>query len=112
MSPATIQNLAPQVKWGNSPLLVSVPHAGTGLTPGMLPELTEAASSLPDTDWFVDQLIEFAGDLSASLLVARASRWVCDLNRPCDDQPLYALTLKPLECISNIVQKGGVQHVF
>lgn len=74
---------------GDSPLLVSIPHDGHSLTPGMEKRLTTAARSLPDTDWHVRRLYEFASELGASRLVATYSRYVVDLNRPPSDVALY-----------------------
>jgi len=50
---------------------------------------SKAASSLPDTDWFVDKLYGWVVDLGASLMTATHSRYVIDLNRPPDDSALY-----------------------
>ncbi len=74
---------------GKTPLLVSVPHAGTRLPRGFARRLTPPAVGLPDTDWFVDRLYAGATRLGAGLLVAAYSRYVVDLNRPPDDSPLY-----------------------
>ncbi len=74
---------------GNTPLLVSVPHCGTHVPDHIARRLTPAARPLPDTDWHVDRLYDFAGELGASVLTATHSRYVIDLNRPPDDQPLY-----------------------
>jgi N-formylglutamate deformylase len=74
---------------GRTPLLISIPHAGTYLPPELEPRLTERALALPDTDWHVPLLYDFAAGLGASLLVATHSRYVIDLNRPPDNQPLY-----------------------
>ncbi|MDF2784847.1 MAG: N-formylglutamate amidohydrolase [Pantoea eucrina] len=74
---------------GRLPLLISIPHAGTQLTPEVAAGLSDAARSLPDTDWHLPQLYDFAHDLGASVLTGRYSRFVIDLNRPPDDQPLY-----------------------
>ncbi|AKC85876.1 N-formylglutamate deformylase [Pseudoxanthomonas suwonensis] len=74
---------------GTAPLLVSLPHDGTGLPDDMAPRLTDAARSLPDTDWHVSRLYDFARELGASILVPRWSRYVVDLNRPPDDISLY-----------------------
>jgi N-formylglutamate deformylase len=52
--------------------------------------LTLAAQGLPDTDWFVDRLYAFAREMGASMIVANYSRYVVDLNRSPDSQPLYA----------------------
>ncbi|WP_312242007.1 N-formylglutamate deformylase [Pantoea sp.] len=75
---------------GTLPLLVSIPHAGTRLTPEVEQGLSEAARGLPDTDWHIPLLYDFVRDLGASVLIGRYSRFVIDLNRPPDDQPLYA----------------------
>jgi N-formylglutamate amidohydrolase len=74
---------------GRAPLLVSMPHVGTELPDGFAARLTAPARALPDTDWHVDRLYDFVGDLGASVLRARYSRYVIDLNRPPDDAPLY-----------------------
>ncbi|MEE8371799.1 MAG: N-formylglutamate amidohydrolase, partial [Sphingomonadales bacterium] len=55
---------------GVSPLLVSIPHAGTELPEDMKSRLTAAAAPLPDTDWHVEKLYDFAPNLDATLLVA------------------------------------------
>ena len=66
-----------------------MPHAGTFVPAGMLDGMTERARTVPDTDWHVDRLYDFAKGLGASLLVATHSRYVIDVNRPPDDRPLY-----------------------
>ena len=76
-------------KQGRVPLLISMPHAGVRLTPAVEAGLVAAAQSLPDTDWHIPQLYEFAAELGASTLAAEYSRFVIDLNRPDDDKPLY-----------------------
>ena len=74
---------------GHLPLLVSVPHAGTGVPEAQRACMTEAALALPDTDWHVDRLYDFLGELGASAIVATQSRYVIDLNRAPDSRPLY-----------------------
>lgn len=74
---------------GSTPLLLSIPHCGTALPPTLLPRLAPQALALPDTDWFLDRLYAFAADLGASLLVPHYSRSLIDLNRPCEDTPMY-----------------------
>jgi len=74
---------------GGSPLLVSIPHAGTHIPQALLAHMTPVARRLDDTDWHVDRLYDFLGELDASVLVATHSRYVVDLNRPPDDAPLY-----------------------
>jgi N-formylglutamate deformylase len=78
-------------KWrpGRTPLLVSMPHTGTELPAAMRDRLTEEALALPDTDWHLEALYDFLGELGASVLVATHSRYVVDLNRPPDNASLY-----------------------
>ncbi len=75
---------------GRLPLLISIPHAGLKLTPAVEKGLVEQARGLPDTDWHIPRLYDFARELGASVLAAEYSRFVIDLNRPEDDRPLYA----------------------
>lgn len=63
------------VERGDAPLLVSIPHSGT-----YLPE-EHAGRALDDTDWYVERLYAFARTLGATLLVARWSRALVDLDR-------------------------------
>ena len=77
-------------KQGRVPLLISMPHAGLRLTPAVEAGLIPQAQSLPDTDWHIPTLYDFADELGASTLAAEYSRFVIDLNRPADDKPLYA----------------------
>ncbi len=74
---------------GTTPLLVSIPHAGTYLPPDIAAQLTPIGRQLLDTDWHVDILYDFAADMGASLLVATHSRTVVDLNRNPDGGLLY-----------------------
>ena len=75
---------------GDSPLLVSMPHVGTWIPPELHARYHAWALQAPDTDWHLDRLYGFARDLGATLLVPRHSRYVIDLNRPPDNQPMYA----------------------
>ncbi|MBV4531792.1 N-formylglutamate deformylase [Pseudomonas sp. SWRI107] len=74
---------------GQLPLLISIPHAGLKLTDTVRDGLVPAARSLPDTDWHIPQLYDFARELGASVVAAQYSRFVIDINRPDDDKPLY-----------------------
>ncbi len=74
---------------GRIPLLISMPHVGTKLTDEVKNGLTDKAQELPDTDWHVEKLYQFALEMGAHMIVANYSRFVVDLNRPADDQPLY-----------------------
>lgn len=66
---------------GNSPLVVSMPHAGTRLCPEVERNVTEAGHAVADTDWYVDLLYDFLEDMGVSILIADYSRTVIDLNR-------------------------------
>jgi N-formylglutamate deformylase len=74
---------------GTTRLLLSIPHAGTHVPAELARRMTPAARALPDTDWHVERLYDFAGALGATVLVATHSRYVIDVNRPPDDTPLY-----------------------
>ena len=79
-----------QFSAGKLPLLLSIPHAGTQLTPEVEAGLSEAAQGLPDTDWHIPLLYDFAREMGVSVLVGHYSRFVIDLNRPSDNQALYS----------------------
>ena len=74
---------------GDTPLLISVPHDGSHLPANIREHMTPAGLMLPDTDWHVAELYDFARDLGASMLVANYSRYVVDLNRSPADEDLY-----------------------
>jgi N-formylglutamate deformylase len=75
---------------GSSPVLVNVPHAGCEAPEELLSRWSAAGRDLVDTDWHVHRLVDFASELGAGVLSARVSRYVIDLNRAADDQPLYS----------------------
>lgn len=74
---------------GTAPLLISLPHDGTVVPDDIAARLTDSARLVPDTDWHVSRLYDFARDMGASILVPKHSRYVVDLNRPEDDVSLY-----------------------
>ncbi len=74
---------------GDAPLIVDVPHAGIELPQDIVARLTPAALALPDTDWHVDRLYEFAGDAGATTIFATHCRYVVDLNRDPSGASLY-----------------------
>lgn len=49
-----------------------------------------AARGVPDTDWHIPRLYDMAVEMGASTVAGQYSRFVIDLNRPEDDQPLYS----------------------
>ncbi|HEV2737188.1 MAG TPA: N-formylglutamate deformylase [Candidatus Elarobacter sp.] len=74
---------------GNGPLLLSAPHVGTLLPDEIDARLTPPGRALVDTDWYADRLYPFAESLGASVLRARWSRYVVDLNRDPAGTVLY-----------------------
>lgn len=74
---------------GESPLVISVPHAGVKIPAEMENQIADSAKGLTDTDWFVDRLYAFALDMGATVIAANYSRYVVDLNRPADGASLY-----------------------
>lgn len=73
-----------------APIVLSVPHSGVkipeDLRPYYRPEMT---AQIDDTDWFVHDLYNFAPELGITVIHAKYSRWVIDLNRDPDSKPLY-----------------------
>lgn len=74
---------------GTTPLIVSIPHDGRQIPKTQLSDMTEAGAAIPDTDWHVRQLYDFASSIGASVLSANYSRYVVDLNRSAQDENLY-----------------------
>ena len=68
---------------------MSVPHDGRLIPDDISERMTAAGRDIPDTDWHVAQLYDFAKQLGARIIVAQYSRYVVDLNRPADDAALY-----------------------
>ena len=73
-----------------APMILSVPHCGTTFPEEIANHYMPEMCKVPDdTDWFVDQLYNFATELGITIIHARYSRWVIDLNRDPDSKPLY-----------------------
>jgi len=69
-------------KGGETPVVVEVPHAGLALDAETLSyTIAPARSVARDADLYVDALCEDAPTEGATLIYARASRYVVDLNR-------------------------------
>jgi N-formylglutamate deformylase len=66
-----------------------MPHVGTDIPDELLAAMTPAAAARQDTDWHLAQLYDFLGAMGASVLSARWSRYVIDLNRPPENTNLY-----------------------
>ena len=79
-----------QLHRGDSPLVIDVPHSGAYLPNALCARLTAVAQTVPDTDWHVEKLYEFARGEGVTVLCATQSRYVVDLNRDPSGQALYA----------------------
>lgn len=72
------------------PILLSIPHCGTAFPDEVKSDYFADLMEAPDdTDWFVDQLYRFAPSIGITIMSAVCSRWVIDLNRDPESQPLY-----------------------
>lgn len=74
---------------GTLPIILSIPHAGTEVPGHIVEHMTDKAKLIPDTDWHVHRLFEFAKDSGIHIIKARYSRYVVDLNRDPEDHSLY-----------------------
>lgn len=74
---------------GTQPLLISIPHLGVKPPPECAQQMTAAVTIRQDTDWHLDRPYSFVHPLGISVLQARVSRYVIDLNRPPDRKSLY-----------------------
>jgi N-formylglutamate deformylase len=78
-----------RLRQGSVPLLVSIPHMGTEIPEPLRPAYVPRALEVEDADWHLDRLYAFAAEIGASVLQPTTARYVIDLNRPPDDQPMY-----------------------
>ena len=78
-----------QFKAGSIPMLVSMPHVGTDIPDHIAQRMAPCALARADTDWHLQELYGFLGEMGASTIAARWSRYVIDLNRPPEDTNLY-----------------------
>jgi N-formylglutamate deformylase len=74
---------------GAGALVVGMPHVGTELPLELAAAYVPRAAQLEDTDWHLPRLYDFLDALDATVIAARVSRYVIDLNRPPDDAPMY-----------------------
>lgn len=77
------------VTQGAGPLVLSMPHPGTGLPDEVKAALNETGRSVPDTDWHMHQLYAFAERFAPTVVEAGLSRYVIDLNRDPSGVSLY-----------------------
>jgi formiminoglutamase len=74
---------------GAAPLLVSVPHTGTGIPAEIEASLVSPWLARKDTDWHIERLYDFAGELGATVVRTKISRTVIDVNRDPSGASLY-----------------------
>ncbi|HIP31308.1 MAG TPA: N-formylglutamate deformylase [Crocinitomicaceae bacterium] len=72
------------------PFILSVPHCGTEFPEELKGDyVPEMMANPDDTDWFVHELYNFASEMGITIIYAKYSRWVIDLNRDPESAPLY-----------------------
>jgi N-formylglutamate deformylase len=75
---------------GDTPLLLSMPHPGTALPDEVAEALNARGRLMEDTDWHMRELYAFAETRwKPSVIEARLSRYVIDLNRDPSGASLY-----------------------
>lgn len=85
---STFHLIEPVVK--KVPIIVSSPHSGTVFPDDLIEYYDQDLIQAPeDTDWFVHQLYDFVTEMGITMITAKYSRWVIDLNRDPNSQPLY-----------------------
>lgn len=77
-----------EVRQGTSPVIIGLPHTGTGLPAEIWDRLNDNGRMLADTDWHVHQLYD---GLLADVTMVRATfhRYVIDANRDPSGTSLY-----------------------
>jgi formiminoglutamase len=76
------------VERGHAPLILSMPHVGTGLA-DFARRFASPWLARKDADWHVERLYEFAAELGATTIRTTISRSVIDLNRDPSGASLY-----------------------
>jgi N-formylglutamate deformylase len=72
------------------PIILSVPHCGTEFPEEIKAHYKETMAANPDdTDWFVHDLYRFVSEMGITIIHAKYSRWVIDLNRDPESKALY-----------------------
>ncbi|MEM9103466.1 MAG: N-formylglutamate deformylase [Pseudomonadota bacterium] len=76
-------------RYGELPILVSMPHSGIVIPHSIRDKMLSNAQMSVDTDWYLDKLYRFVFELPLSVLMAKYSRYVIDLNRDPSGKSLY-----------------------
>jgi N-formylglutamate deformylase len=78
-----------EIKRGEAPLLISIPHTGTEIPPDIEAGLVSPWLARKDTDWWIERLYAFVQELGATVIRATHSRTVIDVNRDPSGASLY-----------------------
>jgi N-formylglutamate deformylase len=107
---------------GNIGMLISMPHNGQLIPDSIAAAMTNTGHQVPDTDWYMDKLYDFAQGLGISIIKPKYSRYVIDLNRNIDGVNLYpganstelcpttAFDLSPLYLSGKNPDEAEIQH--
>jgi len=95
-----------RVRRGESPVILTFPHVGTGLPETVAERLNDEGRLLRDTDWHIHEL--YAGLLpGVTTITATQSRYVIDLNRDPSGVSLYpGQTTTGLIPLDHLRQRG------
>lgn len=78
-----------EIKRGQAPLLVSIPHTGIDIPDAFQSGLVSLWRARKDCDWWIETLYDFARELDATVVRTRISRTVIDVNRDPAGVSLY-----------------------
>ena len=78
-----------EVHRGDAPLIISLPHTGFDLPPGLADDFVSPWLAVRDADWWIDKLYDFARDIGATTIRTTLSRSVIDVNRDPSGASLY-----------------------
>lgn len=78
-----------EIRQGEAPLLVSLPHTGVDIPSEFQSGLVSLWRARKDCDWWIETLYDFARDLDATIVRTRISRTVIDVNRDPAGVSLY-----------------------
>jgi N-formylglutamate amidohydrolase len=74
---------------GDTAVVLSIPHCSSAIPQPYAESMTVEALKSSDTDWYVDQLYDFAVSFNVPIIKAKYSRYIIDLNREPSGKSLY-----------------------
>ena len=77
-----------EVRHGNGPIVLGLPHTGTDVPEDIRTRLNERGLALADTDWHIHRLYDGLRD-DVTFVRTPVHRYVIDVNRGPDDASLY-----------------------